>query len=155
MKILLAVDGSACSDAAVDSVARRPWPAGSGFLVISVAEPPPLAAMPDTWAPTMDLYNRMQAEGLSRATAAVGKAEKRLRGAVGGDMKIKTNVLEGFPKEAIVQEAERWGADLIIVGSHGYHGLKRLWLGSVSLAVASQASCSVEIVRSGHESPRD
>jgi nucleotide-binding universal stress UspA family protein len=155
MKILLAVDGSSCSDTAVDSVARRPWPAGSEFLVISVAEPPPLAAMPDTWAPTMDLYNRMQAEELSRATAAVGKAETLLRGGVGSGMKIKATVLEGFPKEAIVQEAERWAADLIVVGSHGYHGLKRMWLGSVSLAVASHATCSVEIVRSGHESKRD
>jgi nucleotide-binding universal stress UspA family protein len=56
-------------------------------------------------------------------------------------------VVEGYPKEAILAEAERWGADLIVVGSHGYRGLTRLWLGSVSQAVASHAGCSVEIVR--------
>ena len=50
-------------------------------------------------------------------------------------------------KEIILDEAERWGADLIVVGSHGRRGLKRLWLGSVSQAVVSQAKCSVEIVR--------
>jgi nucleotide-binding universal stress UspA family protein len=53
----------------------------------------------------------------------------------------------GSPKEAILDEAERWGADLIVVGSHGYGAIQRLFLGSVSLAVATNALCSVEIVR--------
>ena len=47
----------------------------------------------------------------------------------------------------IVEEAERWGADLILVGSHGYGSVKRFMLGSVSQAVATHAPCSVEIVR--------
>ena len=51
------------------------------------------------------------------------------------------------PKDAIVEEAERWGADLIVVGSHGYRGPERALLGSVSHAVATQAKCSVEIAR--------
>ena len=54
---------------------------------------------------------------------------------------------EGHPKDTILDEAERWGADLIVVGSHGYGAIKRLFLGSVSLAVATNAACSVEIVR--------
>ncbi|HKG22127.1 MAG TPA: universal stress protein, partial [Blastocatellia bacterium] len=53
----------------------------------------------------------------------------------------------GHPRYLITDEAERWGADLIVVGSHGYQGLTRLLLGSVSQAVASHAKCSVEIVR--------
>jgi hypothetical protein len=54
----------------------------------------------------------------------------------------------GHPVQEIVDRAEHWGADLIVVGSHGYRGFKRLLLGSVSQAVASHAQCSVEIVRS-------
>lgn len=54
---------------------------------------------------------------------------------------------EGWPKDAILDEAERWGADLIVVGSHGRRGVRRFLLGSVSLAVAANARCSVEIVR--------
>ena len=54
------------------------------------------------------------------------------------------------PRDAIVEEAERWGADLIVVGSHGYRGPERALLGSVSQAVATQAKCSVEIARRRH-----
>ena len=147
MKILLAVDGSKCSDAAVGSVTRRPWPAGSEIRIVSVAEPPPLAAMPETWGPPTDFYDRLERNERERAAIALNKAEARLRGGEAGGLRITADVLDGFPKEAILQEADRWGADLIVVGSHGYRGIKRLWLGSVSLAVASHASCSVEIVR--------
>jgi nucleotide-binding universal stress UspA family protein len=47
----------------------------------------------------------------------------------------------------ILDEVEKWGADLIVLGSHGYRGWRRFLLGSVSHAVATHARCSVEIVR--------
>ncbi|MFY9574809.1 MAG: universal stress protein [Blastocatellia bacterium] len=52
----------------------------------------------------------------------------------------------------MIDESNAWDADLIVVGSHGYRGLTKLWLGSVSQAVAAHAKCSVEIVRTreGH-----
>jgi nucleotide-binding universal stress UspA family protein len=63
------------------------------------------------------------------------------------DLKVTHVLREGWPKEAIHDEAELWGADLIVVGSHGYGSIRRLFLGSVSFAIATNASCSVEIVR--------
>jgi len=53
----------------------------------------------------------------------------------------------GDPKEVILDQAKNWDADLIVVGSHGYHGIDRLMLGSVSEAVAIHADCSVEVIR--------
>lgn len=56
-------------------------------------------------------------------------------------------VEEGNPKVVIVDEANKWRADLIVLGSHGRKGLDRFLLGSVSEAVSRHATCSVEIVR--------
>jgi nucleotide-binding universal stress UspA family protein len=61
--------------------------------------------------------------------------------------KVETLVREGDAGTEIVSEAETWPADLLIVGSHGYTGLKRLILGSVAHYVTNHAACSVEIVR--------
>ena len=54
---------------------------------------------------------------------------------------------DGDPRTVIVDEAKEWSADLIVMGSHGYTGLKRLLLGSVAHSVVSHAPCSVEVVR--------
>lgn len=146
MKILLAVDGSACSEAAARSVASRPWPEGSRCLVVSASEQAPIIAMPEVGGAPTDLYERLGEAARGRAEAAVDKALRILGGAV-GPIEVESRVVEGYPREVILDEADRWGAELIVVGSHGYRGLTRLWLGSVSQAVASHARCSVEIVR--------
>jgi nucleotide-binding universal stress UspA family protein len=78
----------------------------------------------------------------------VEHAASRLRTGEGSrSLGITTEVLEGPPKELIVDEAERWGANLIVIGSHGRGAAKRFLLGSVSLAVTTHAPCSVEVVR--------
>jgi len=149
MKILIAVDGSQCSDAAVEEVARRPWPAGSEVEVLSAVEPAPAIAMPEAYVAPEGYYERIETMHRDRAQAAVEKAVIRIRAAHGAALLVRAEVHPGLPKEVILAEAERWKADLVVVGSHGYRGLMRLWLGSVSHAVASHARCSVEIVR-GH-----
>lgn len=148
MKILLAVDGSPCSDAAVEEVARRPWPSGSEIHVLSAIEPAPAIAMPEAYVAPEGYYERIEAMHRDRAMAAVERAAARLKEAHGAGVAIVPEAKPGLPKEVILGEADRWGADLIVVGSHGYRGLMRLWLGSVSHAVATNARCSVEIVRS-------
>ena len=62
-------------------------------------------------------------------------------------LSITTSVIEGSPKSVILEEAESFGADLIVVGSHGYGAVERFLMGSVSQTVALHAKCSVEIVR--------
>jgi len=49
MKILLAVDGSTYSDAAVDEVVKRPWPANSDVKVVTVADLPVIVGI-EPWA---------------------------------------------------------------------------------------------------------
>lgn len=56
--------------------------------------------------------------------------------------------VDGSPhSQAAVDEADTWGADLIVVGSHGHTGMMRWLLGSVATAIVRHASCSVEVVR--------
>jgi nucleotide-binding universal stress UspA family protein len=61
--------------------------------------------------------------------------------------KVTSSIEEGDARNVILDHAESWHADLIMVGSHGRTGLVQLLMGSVSDAVARHAGCSVEIVR--------
>jgi nucleotide-binding universal stress UspA family protein len=150
MKILLAVDGSAPSDEAVNEVARRPWPADSTVKVLSVVEPLSIPAT-ENWVAPDNYYQDLLQAGRNQAQAVIDKAVKLLRAGEGASLEIITEVLEGPPKSVILDEAEAWGADLIVLGSRGLGAFQRFLLGSVSHAVASHAKCSVEIVR-GRES---
>ena len=145
MKILLATDGSECSDAAVREVARRPWPADTQVRVISVVEPPaPLVAEP--YMIDADYFKQVERVKRDTATAALERAEAALREGI-GFLQVSIEAPTGSPRRVIVEEAEKWGADLIVVGSHGYRTWERMLLGSVSQTVAAHAECSVEIVR--------
>jgi nucleotide-binding universal stress UspA family protein len=147
MKILLAVDGSDFGGTAVNSVANRPWPANTEVKIITVMEPfqPYLA---EVWAVSDDFYEAMDKSATTQATNAIEKALELFQKAGNNDLRVSHEIIKGNPRNAILDEAETWNADLIVVGSHGYTGLKRVLLGSVSQAVASHAKCSVEIVRS-------
>jgi nucleotide-binding universal stress UspA family protein len=153
LKILLAVDGSACGKAAVEEIAFRPWPRGSEVMILSVVHLP-FAPTPETWALPDSYYSQLEKAGREQAEAAVSQATVRLRKSNGArelPLAVKSEVSIGHPEETIIETAQAWGADLIVVGSHGHHGLARWLLGSVSQAVASPAPCSVEIVRRASE----
>jgi len=144
LKILLATDGSECSQAAARSIAERPWPQGTAFRILSVVEPSvSLLHLPYFSPETME---ELRGKDMQRAQEAVSSAEKILCGA-GIEAGSTIAVPAATPKELILSEAAEWGADLIVAGSHGRRGLNRFLLGSVSEAVALHAQCSVEIIR--------
>lgn len=147
MKILLAIDGSSFSDAAVTEVADRPWPIATEIEILSVVEPPLLPTV-ETWVPPDNYYETLERAAEDQARASVERAADTIAQKQGDHVQLTTEIMRGHPRHIIADEAEEWGADLIVVGSHGYRGLTKLWLGSVSQAVASHAKCSVEIVRS-------
>jgi nucleotide-binding universal stress UspA family protein len=146
MKILLAVDGSEYGKAAADSVAGRPWPANSVIEVLSAIEPPYYPTT-ETWVLPENYYLEMESAAREQAESAVKYAVETLRAKQPAQVEIISAIKPGSAKEVILDEAKHWGADLIVVGSHGYRALERFLLGSVSHAVASHAPCSVEIVR--------
>ena len=146
MKILLAVDGSTCSDRAVEEIARRPWPKGSEIKVISAVALPVMPAM-EPYGLSPDYFAELKDGERKRAQLAVDGALHRLRTVEDKTLEVTGEIIQDAPKRAILEKADDWGADLIVVGSHGYGPLDRFLLGSVSSAVATHANCSVEIVR--------
>ena len=119
----------------------------AGIKIVSAYEQPVMAvaapyAIPAGYNPVLEK------EMKESATQAVAQAEKKIRRYF-PDLKnnLSTRVLCGSPAQAIVEEAESWGADLVIVGSHGYGFWERMFLGSVSNALVHHAPCSVLVVR--------
>jgi nucleotide-binding universal stress UspA family protein len=143
MKILLAIDESKYSTAAVREVAKQPWPKGTTVRVLTIAEPLPQVAT-EPWYSARESLEQIDQEVQKRARTLTKKTADSLKKK---GFKVETAVRRGDPRSEIVDEAKKWKADLIVMGSHGYTGIKRLLLGSVASSVVIHAPCSVEIVR--------
>jgi len=143
MKILLAIDGSEYSQAAVQSVVARGGSTNTEVRVLHVLESPSALLGPEMtgYDPEFEaVWKAIQEQGKS----LVMKAGDALRTA---GFHVSTEVEEGNPKSQIIDVAKRWQADLIVLGSHGRKGMSRFLMGSVSEAIVRHAHCSVEIVR--------
>jgi nucleotide-binding universal stress UspA family protein len=144
MKILLATDGSKFSEAATRAIAAQMKTQDAQVLALQVVEPlifsnPP--QMAPGYAPEMGV--RLQ-EQIKQAKDNVASAAEALRKA---GFKAETRVVENETRSGILDVAEDWHADLIVLGSHGKKGLRKFLLGSVTEFVARHAACSVLIVR--------
>jgi nucleotide-binding universal stress UspA family protein len=133
MKILIAVDSSEASTIAAREAAARLWPAGTTARVISVVEP--LYG----WS-ARDIEDAIQ----QSAQQTVQENAEYFKHA---GLETATAVLTGDPKTVIVDEVAEWHADFVVIGSHNAGSVVQFLLGSVARAVARQATCSVEIVR--------
>jgi nucleotide-binding universal stress UspA family protein len=129
----------------VQEVVARPWPSGSEVKIISVVELLTTVTPENFWVPD-NYYLQLEQSLQEQARMAIERAETRFREAK-SELAVSTEIINGVAKEVIVEEAERWGADLIVLGSHGHRAIRRFLFGSVSQAVIAHAHCSVEIVR--------
>lgn len=147
-KLLLATDGSECSKAAAKSIAARPWPNGLEIRVLSVVEfyLPTAQALLEPPFITSSQVPVLREEAMKHAQDAVAAAMEDLA-STRAKLSESISVLLKSPKTVILEEAGEWGADLIVVGSHGRRGLERFLLGSVAESVATHAECSVEVIR--------
>ena len=156
MKILIGYDGSEYSDAALEDLKWAGVPGDSEILIVSVADL--LMSSPDlAEALRQALPSRRIASELTKAQThaervteeaeeAVARAQSRVR-QMFPDAKIGTEVKVGSPAWELIDAADKWNADLIVVGSHGRSALQRLFLGSVSKKVVTDSRCSVRVAR--------
>jgi nucleotide-binding universal stress UspA family protein len=147
MKVLIAVDGSEYSTAAIAEACRFVIrPGETEVKIVSAYEDAhPITAEP--FAISAEYYQKideavhLQAEGFVMAAA-----EYCRRHFSGSELNLSTEVLRGAPDREIIERAKEWEAELIVVGSHGRGFWGRL-LGSVSDGVVHHAPCSVMVVR--------
>jgi nucleotide-binding universal stress UspA family protein len=150
MKILIATDGSDYSKAAIEKcclVIAKPEETSvkivsAAQVMRSVATEPLPFPLSGGYIEQADTALREQA--MSHVTEAKEMISQKFSDS---DLSISTEVLNGSAGKAIVEAAEVWEADLIVVGSHGYGFWNRVLVGSVSQAVVHHAPCSVMIVR--------
>jgi nucleotide-binding universal stress UspA family protein len=148
MKLFLAIDRSACSRPAVESVQSQFSPAQTEVRVFHAADWEQHLPISYAFAEGTDAARAVSSwrdETLNEARGHLQLVADRLRGA-GFVVTIELRE-EGEPAEAILDAAVHWGADLIVVGSHGRSRVGRFLLGSVSDRVVRHAHCSVQVVR--------
>jgi nucleotide-binding universal stress UspA family protein len=144
MRVLIAYDGSAGAEQSLALADSVDWPTGSTLRIAAVIEPMTLIV----GAPTAGGFDipppEVDAEITAYQQEQLTKAAERLRS---GDRTVEDVVLRGRPATALVDEATRFGADLVIAGSRGHGTISTLLLGSVSAEVVDQAPCPVLVSR--------
>ncbi len=134
-RILVAVDGSVFSDAAVDQAISLGGVCNSQIFVISVID-----LYPEQIEVAPALVEKMSAE----IRQHIDKAKKKIDEA---NIPCETIVhMGGKPHEFIVREAKEKAVDLIVMGTHGRTGIKRILMGSVAQSVIGHAPCPVLVV---------
>jgi nucleotide-binding universal stress UspA family protein len=145
MKILLALDGSRFSEIATNLLIGHTKATGAEVRLLHVVESFPESLAKDLGSADAPAFAAARLQRRNWSEELLAQAAEKL---ISAGFKVTSSIVEGDPKSAILDMAEAWGADLIVVGSHGRTGLERFLIGSVSEAVARHARCSVEIVRS-------
>jgi nucleotide-binding universal stress UspA family protein len=138
MKLLIPYDGSLSADAALEDLPRAGIPAEAEALVVCVED----GHLGESSAGESWRSKLAQAESLAE------KAKTRIH-FLFPRWTISSEALWGSPAKVILDVADRWHPDLLVVGSHGRSRVARLFLGSVSLELIHKALCSVRVVRSG------
>ena len=140
--ILVPVDGSETSYAAVDKAVEIAKAFNSKVTVVQVlALDPYIAAEYITAAQTNDLVERAR-------TAILKTLDKAKAKFAAAGIDAETQLLEGqVIYSEIVKAAESLNTDLIVIGSHGRTGFKKLFLGSVAQSILGQANVPVMVIR--------
>jgi nucleotide-binding universal stress UspA family protein len=147
MKILLAIDDSACSTAAADAVIRQFLPSETEVCILHVDEWPkglPISMQFAGGAAAADDVCSLHETIRRKNRSLVAGVARRLEGT---GFRARTELRVGDASHEILDAAAEWRPDLIVMGSHGRRGFERLTLGSVSDHVVRHADCSVEVIR--------
>lgn len=122
-RVLLAADGSAHARRAIETLASFPWIEGVNVRIVTVDD------------------GRADPAALLGATETMSSA----------GAEIDSAILTGSPTQAILDEIDESGPDLVVMGARGLAGIKRLVLGSTTAAVARSTDCSILVAHARAE----
>jgi nucleotide-binding universal stress UspA family protein len=141
-RLVIGIDGSPGADAAARAVADRSWPVGTEVRLVtamgelSIIDPSAIHGQPM-------LRPQQREEMLAEFHKCHEAVEKPLRER---GLRVQSLIEDGNPRHVLLDQAEQCDADAIFVGYSGLSRFERMLLGSVSSAVASRATCPVEVV---------
>lgn len=146
MKVILALDEFQHSEAALKSVSKRAWPRGTEITLLSVID---LGLYDqDGWdTETMIDLSSVNKFLLARRHQYLDMHMTRLKRTL-PDVVVKKSVLQGRARESIIKAIRADEPDLLVMGTHGHKGAKKLILGSVAQSVLVEALCPCEVVKS-------
>ena len=137
--LLVPVDFSKNSLKAIDAALALARPSGGTITLLYVLEP---IIIPYGETLPGDLPNDLERR------VGIDAEMEQLRSSYPQNAPIETLVVDGTAWDAICDTAERKNADLIVITSHGYTGLKRLFLGSTAERIVRHAKCPVLVLKS-------
>ncbi|MBN1545655.1 MAG: universal stress protein [Syntrophaceae bacterium] len=137
-RVLVPLDGSKLAECALPYVRDL---AQGGFVgeivLLNVVE------VPGTWIEGID-YVAIKEASLKQSTKYLTDLKDQL---VSEGLPVKAEILEGMTTQMIVDYAKEKQVDLIVIGTHGYTGMKKLMFGSVALRVLHDSHCPVLLIR--------
>jgi nucleotide-binding universal stress UspA family protein len=155
MKLLIGYDGSKSADAALDDLRRAGLPNNAEALILSVAEiwmpPPTIGYSPSEYhsevgSDWIEKHQKIEQVALKEAAALCRHAAENLQAKFPG-WKIYLETTCGSPARKILEKADEFRPHLIVIGAQGNNALSRLFLGSISGKILSEAKCSVRVAR--------
>lgn len=164
MKILIGYDGTEYSDAAIEDMRLAGLPDDSEVLIVSVGDL--LMSSPDISEVLSQAFTSSRVEaGLKKAYThadritkeaeeAASRAKQRIKELFPG-WRVRAEIMIGTPEWVLIDVADKWNADLVVVGSQGRSPLQRLFLGSVSKRVVTDSHASVRVGRLIHRKDAD
>jgi nucleotide-binding universal stress UspA family protein len=141
-RLVVAIDGSPESDAAIHEICRRSWLAGTEARIVAVHDVL-VPANSERIAIGDRLYHQINEDEHLRLRHASNEAARMIRQA---GLIVMPVVEEGDPKHILLRDTKNWNADTLFMGARGLGRVESLLLGSVSSACVTHAPCTVEIV---------
>ena len=143
-RILIALDGSENSERLIDAIVQRQWPAGTQVRLLTAVDEKITTAIFEPPAHLRNWLDASDEDPLAWVARMLASYRTRLENHA---LLVDTLVNHGDPRKLLLDEAENWPADSIMIGAKGHRFLERVMIGSVSTSITARALCSVEVVR--------